>query len=288
LSRDFTKEKPVSTEVFQAYKRLYSYDRTELKPSIDSVENTDSWRRERVAFNAAYDGERVSAVLFLPRGARPPYQTVVYFPSLSAVYQSSSRRLEMNFVDFLVRSGRAVMYPVYKGMYERRTGPPPPYGSSAERDRIIQWIKDLSRSIDYLETRADIDHERLALYGLSMGAIYGPVAAGVDGRFKASVLLAGGLPVSATACCFRPRPEVDPFHFAPRDRTPTLMINTRSDFVTPVEASQVPMFQSLGAAPADKRHVLFDGTHVPVRFQHVIRETLGWLDRYLGPVAVSP
>jgi hypothetical protein len=121
-----------------------------------------------------------------------------------------------------------------------------------------------------------------------MGAIHGPLAGAVDGRFKASVLLAGGLPVSALACCFQPLPEVDPFHFARRDRTPTLMINARGDFVTPVETSQLPMLRLLGAPPADKRHALFDGSHAPTRFNDVVRETLSWLDRYLGPVALSP
>ncbi len=31
------------------------------------------------SYNAAYGGERVIAYLFLPKNARPPYQTVVYF-----------------------------------------------------------------------------------------------------------------------------------------------------------------------------------------------------------------
>jgi eukaryotic-like serine/threonine-protein kinase len=108
----------VSAEVFQAYRRLYSYDRTSLKPTIASVDSTDNWRRERVSFDAAYGGERVIAHLFLPRRARPPYQTVVYFPTLSAVHATSSGFLELPLVDFLTRGGRAVMYPLYKGMYD--------------------------------------------------------------------------------------------------------------------------------------------------------------------------
>jgi formylglycine-generating enzyme required for sulfatase activity/dienelactone hydrolase len=287
LFRDFSKEKPASEETFRAYKRMYSYDRTALNPRTESVAEAEHWRRETVSFDAAYDGERVIAHLFLPRGARPPYQTVIYFPSLAALDMTSSGSLEMQAVEFLTRGGRAVLYPLYKGTYERRSGPHPPWGSSADRDRTIQWAKDFSRSIDYLQTRPDIDREKLAFYGFSMGAIYGPLVAAVDGRLKATVLVAGGLPAHGISCCFRPLPEADTFNFAPRDRTPTLMINARGDVITPVETSQLPLFRLLGAPAEDKRYALYDGTHVPTRFQDVIRETLDWLDRYLGPVAVS-
>ena len=73
-------------------------------------------------------------------------------------------------------------------------------------------------------------------------------------------------------------------NFAPRVRVPTLMINGRDDVLFPVETSQNPLFQFLGVAAKDKRRVLLDGSHNPLRFQEVIREALAWLDKYLGPV----
>jgi len=33
-----------------------------------------------------------------------------------------------------------------------------------------------------------------------------------------------------------------------------------------------------------KRHYVFEGGHVPPRQQEVVRETLDWLDRHLGPL----
>ena len=50
------------------------------------------------------------------------------------------------FFDFVIRSGRALIYPIYKGMYERgqfiwETEP------SAYRDQIIHQYKDLARQI---------------------------------------------------------------------------------------------------------------------------------------------
>ena len=34
----------------------------------------------------------------------------------------------------------------------------------------LQWSKDMGRSIDYLETRPDIDTRKLAYFGISFGA----------------------------------------------------------------------------------------------------------------------
>ena len=98
---------------------FYSYDRTELKPTVDSVEESEHWRHEKVSFDAAYGGERVPAHLFLPRNTSPPYQTVVYFPSGEAFALRRSDDLRMKNMEFLLRSGRAVLHPIYKGTYER-------------------------------------------------------------------------------------------------------------------------------------------------------------------------
>jgi hypothetical protein len=64
------------------------------------------------------------------------------------------------------------------------------------------------------------------------------------------------------------------------------MLNGREDFRFPLEQSQKPMFELLGTAAADKRHVLFEGGHVPPRLP-LVQPTLDWLDRYLGPVATG-
>jgi hypothetical protein len=75
---DYWARRPASDAEFQSYVRFHSYDRTELRPAVEAVEEDRHWRRERVSFEAAYGGERVPAQLFLPRNAEPPYQTVVY------------------------------------------------------------------------------------------------------------------------------------------------------------------------------------------------------------------
>jgi dienelactone hydrolase len=277
LARDYKQEKPVVDEIFRVYQSLYAYERSDLKPRIESAEESEHWRKERISFDAAYSGERVVAYLFTPKNANPPYQTVVYFPTSMALMTTSIDAAEMLFVDFLMQSGRAVMYPIYKGTYERRLTGDAPQSLQLERELMLSWSKDLGRSIDYLQTRSDIDATKLAFYGFSLGARYGPLLTALEPRLKVSVLLAGGFVTTKLA------PEVDPMNFAPRARIPVLMLNGRDDFLRPVEISQVPMFRLLGAPSKDKRHVLYDSGHIPPRIP-VIKETLEWLDRYLGPV----
>ena len=118
--RDFNLEKPVSDELFRVYKSLYSYDKTPLRATVDFVEETDDWKCEKITFAAAYGNERVMAYLFLPKRSRPPFQTVMYFPGSGAIHLRSSATIpEYRFIDFVIKSGRAVMFPVYKGTYER-------------------------------------------------------------------------------------------------------------------------------------------------------------------------
>jgi formylglycine-generating enzyme required for sulfatase activity/predicted esterase len=275
---EFPKAEPVSDEVFEAYRAMYAYDRTPLEAEVESVDDSSPyWRKEVVSFDAAYGNERVLALLFLPRNGTPPFQAVVWFPGGDAFAARSSERLASPFLfDFLPRSGRALVYPIYKGMYERfepfsRTG-------TGFRDHFLQWSKDLGRTVDYLETREDLDPERRAYYGFSTGASFGPIFTALDPRFRASILIGGGLlPVPL-------RPEMDVVNFAPRSRVPTLMINGREDFILAVEEAQRPFFDLLGAPEGDKRHALLEGGHLPPDRNAIIREVLDWLDRYLGPL----
>jgi len=117
---DFYKGKPVPDSIFQVYREQFSYDKTDLKARVESrQESAGGWIQEKITFDAAYGGERVMAYLFLPKNSVSPYQTVIYFPGGASEHQRSSQDLESYyefpmFLSFIVKSGRAVLYPVYK------------------------------------------------------------------------------------------------------------------------------------------------------------------------------
>jgi serine/threonine protein kinase/class 3 adenylate cyclase/formylglycine-generating enzyme required for sulfatase activity/dienelactone hydrolase len=277
--RDYAKEEPVTDGEFQGYTRLFIYDKTDLDARIEAVDDTSElWRKEKVSFTAAYANERVTAYLFLPKKFPPPYQTVVYFPGSGDIHQASSDNLNLP-LPFLIENGRALMYPIYKGTYERRDGlrTERPLPTVFYRDHVVQWSKDLGRAIDYLETRQDIQADKLAYCGFSWGAVLGAVLPALESRLKTSVLVGGGFFFQTTL------PEVDQINFAPRVTQPTLMLNGRYDFIFPVETSQRHMFRLLGTPPERKLHRIFDSGHGVPR-EKLVPEVLAWLDRYLGPV----
>jgi len=276
---DFTDREPVSDEMFAAFKSFYAYDQRPLDATVHSIDDASRhYRWERVSYDAAYGGERVIANLLLPKNASPPYQVVVFFPGSEAETLDSSLIFHgLPFYEFILRSGRAVLYPVYKNMFERKI-PGWSFSPAGRRDVMIQWRKDLGRSIDYIESREDLDSERIAFYGHSLGAIYGTVLTAVEQRFAAALMLGGGVNAGAL------RPEADPLNFAPRVRVPTLMLTGRDDFIRPVETHQVPLFNLLGVPDGQKQLARFDGGHTPSDMNAVIRESLAWLDRWLGPI----
>jgi dipeptidyl aminopeptidase/acylaminoacyl peptidase len=280
-ARHYAEEQPVSEAVFRVYRDLYAYDKTPLNAAIESVDTSEpDWIKQRISFDAAYGKERMAAYLFLPRNATPPYQTIVHFPGAESMFvRSSDQLVEIPRIDFIIKSGRAVLWPIYKGTYERPDEMQTyfPNTSIRYRDRVIHWAKDLGRSIDYLETRPEIDRGRLGFYGYSWGACLGAILPAVEDRLKVSVLMGPGFYLQAS------RPEVDQINFAPRVTIPTLIVDGRDDFVFPRETSQEPFYRLLGTPREHKRLVVFDGGHSVPR-HHLIRESLEWLDRYLGPV----
>jgi eukaryotic-like serine/threonine-protein kinase len=277
--RDLSKARAVDDAAFRIYSRLFDYDPADLGSKVESVDDrSEHWREERVSFAAAYGVDRIPARLFLPKNATPPFQTVVYFPPASALSLPSIDRVGSRDFGFLVRSGRAVLFPVYQQTYERRR--PMTRGPNYYREVVTQRAQDVRRAIDFLESRPDVDHGRIAFYGLSMGADEGTIVGAVEHRMRTLVLVAAGLDEGLP-------PEVDGLNYAPRVRVPVLMINGRYDFMEPLETNQKPLFRLLGTPEKDKKHVVFDSGHVPP-WPDVVRETLDWLDRYLGPVKTGP
>ncbi len=283
-ARDLSKFKPASDAVFSAYRLLYTYPKSPLNVKEEGVvAETADWREEKVTFDAGYDGERMAAYLFLPKNVRPPYQTVLFFPSARVLFLSGNdngRALgDTKFFDYVIQSGRAVMYPIYQGTYERRVKFYLP-DASQSIELTEQWYKDAARSLDYLATRRDIDNTKLAYMGVSMGSAEGVVFSTLlQDRLKTVILLDGGFFLEP------PPPGDDQADFAPHLKLPVLMVNGRYDFTFPVETAQNPLFKMLGAPPSQKEHVVLDTPHdVTEQHTQLVTAVLDWLDRYLGRV----
>lgn len=269
-------EEPVSDDVFEAYLSNFEYERRPLDPVIEESLESRHWTRHRISFSSHREGQRLVVYLFLPNAPATSYQAIVYWPTINALVTDS---IDQQFVhlDFAMRNGRAVVLPVLDGTMERRRPSFPDWASIGGRDLVIEAIRDMRRSIDYLESRADINDDSIAFYGYSWGGRLGAMALAVEStRFKAGILNQAGLQHLVI-------PETSVLNYLPRVTAPVLQFNGRYDTDFRFESSAKPYFDLLGTPADRKRHVVSETSHYVPR-QVVIGETLDWLDRYLGPV----
>jgi len=265
---------PVADDVFAVFLRQFDYDRVPLDPLVEERIEFRHWTRQRISVVSDSAGNRLPLYLFLPGAPATSYQAIVYWPTISALIADNIEQ-EAVQLDFALRNGRAVLYPVIAGALERRRSGFPDWSTNAGRDLVIQQIKDLRRSVDFLESRPDINNDAIAFYGFSWGGRLGAIALAVEPRFKVGILNQAGLQHLAI-------PETSVLNYLPRVTVPVLQFNGRYDSDFRFESSARPFFELLGTNPSDKKHVVEDWGHFVPR-NIVIGETLDWLDSYLGP-----
>jgi dienelactone hydrolase len=280
LFRDYSKEKPVDDKTFSLYLNQYVYDKNPVEPKVEQTIDREIWRAEKITFDAGYNKERMQVWLYLPEKARPPFQTVIFFPGSNDIFSKTFNPDRISgMVDFILKSGRAFVYPMYKGTHERHDDMKSdlPDETVFYKDHVVMWVKEFSRTIDYLETRPDIQSDKIGYLGWSWGGFMGGIIPAVEKRIKAIVLNVGGMAMN------RSLPEADQINFLPRVTQPILMLNGKHDMYFPIETSQKPMFDLLGTPGKDKKRIVFESGHLVPRTDFV-KETLLWFDQYLGPV----
>ena len=286
LTRDYLSETPVSDEVFRVYAAQFDYDPAPLEPHVEATTEYPYGTIEHVSFEGVGWG-RIHGYLYLPADVAEPYQVVIWFPGSGAArLRPDPDPAAMSGLDAFVASGRAVFWPVIRGTYSRSDPEQPtgmnntwPKPTREYVDLARSWVMEMRRSIDYLETRAELDAGRIAYYGTSWGGRYAAIVPAVEPRIGAVISIIGGL-ASGTAL-----PEVDQINYVTRVTVPFLMLNGRDDPLEPVESAQVPMYRLLGTPEADKKHVIYPGFAHGVPRNERIRESLDWLDRYFGEPA---
>jgi dienelactone hydrolase len=140
---------------------------------------------------ASPKGGRVPAYLVVPEG-KGPFAAVLWG---HWYWSNSSMRNRSEFLEeaiVLAHSGVVSLLPdgpiARPGHVENKA----PL-NDAETPELIQAIVDMRRGADLLLARTDVDPARLAFVGHSYNAGVGGTLSGVDKRFKAFVLMAGGL-----------------------------------------------------------------------------------------------
>jgi dienelactone hydrolase len=237
---------------------------------------------EKVTFDAAYDNQRMIVFLFLPKNASPPYQTLIFFPGSYAVslkdFMSQAMGNVNAYFDYVLKSGRAAIYPIYFRTFERNDGTTD-HGARKSHEYtalLIKLVRDFMRTVDYLETRDDIDTGKLGYYGHSWGGRMGAIIPAVEDRIALNILVAAGF--SST----KPYPEADDLNYISRIKAPTLILNGRYDGIFPLKTNVIHFYNLLGTLEKDKHLYLIDAGHNFYKKDR-IKPILEWCDKYFGP-----
>ena len=258
--------KPVDDLTFQTYLDFFKYDdRVPFDPRIIQVSELEGVRKEHLSFQST-PGVRVFANFFWVGGADSPKPANLILlhggsaPGKDAAYMSG-------LIALLTRSGSNVLAIDMQYFGERSTDLFTTFTEPEKHDRlynqppvylawVVQTLKDIGRSYDYLVKERGAHAKRIGVIGLSRGAVVAAIAAGADRRLAALVMFYGGhfdglerehLPAACPANYVG--------HIGPR---PLLMLNGTSDADFIRDTSVEPLYR-LAKSP---KHILWsEGGH---------------------------
>jgi predicted esterase len=277
--RNYANHKPIERSKFDQLLKFYEYDKIAITARVNRMFDSSNYSIEKVYLNSVKaNADEQILYLFLPKNGTAPYKTIFYWPGASVIQRKSfNHTRESYFFSFLLKNGYAVIFPVFTGTLEKRSTitTPNQNQSVAYRSFAIDLIYEVRRSLDYLDSRNDIDHSGYGFLGFSWGGAMAPIVLSIEDRFKVAALLTTGLRMQSAL------EEVDPVNFLPHVKTPTLIINGKFDAVFPYDHSQKYFYNLLGTPVSEKKLILLDCGHLPIRSE-VIKETLPWFENYLN------
>jgi dienelactone hydrolase len=265
-------------------KDYYAYDSAlPLNPKLTLLDETRYAVRYHLTYESAHD-KIVTAIIALPKRFSPPYPASVLVHGSGGDKDTSYIRMSS---EMLTQGGIATISidAEYHGERKRADRKESlAFDSYMLRDAWIQTVIDLRRAVDYLQSRDDIDGNRIGYLGFSMGGMLGATLGGVEPRIKCFLLAVPGgglvnivqhlpemLAKSPMLRDYVPNIQVtprmvamvkdvasviDPIYFVggiqPR---PLLILVAKSDEIIPVEASNMLIAAAHAREPEQVRRL---------------------------------
>lgn len=263
--------KPVDEKTFKSYLDFFAYERqAPFATRITKSEDHQGLRREWLSFESTR-GQRVTAIMTEqvggPAGKKP---AIILLHGGVATGKEGTTR----FVDLFARAGWSVLAIDMPHFGERASGLLTAFSEQEKHEKLynepstyLSWItqvtKDVRRSYDLLVNERGADPKRIALIGISRGAIVASIAGAVEKRFAGVALVFGGhfdametghLPAACPANYIS--------RIAPR---PLFMINGTQDSDMIRQSSVEPLFK---VAKHPKKIIWTDGGHMFMTEEH--------------------
>jgi acetyl esterase/lipase len=194
--------RPVDNRTFQTFLDFFAYDRQlAFDLRVLDAEEQAGVRKQHLSFQST-PGVRVFANLYRPTGA--PAQKR---PAIVLLHGGGPKGKDLPgttlMAELLARAGWDVLAIDMPYFGERSTDLFTTFSEQEKHEKlynqppaylawVTQIVKDVSRAIDLLVEHRSADAKRIALVGISRGAIVAAVVGGAERRLAAVVMLYGG------------------------------------------------------------------------------------------------
>ena len=266
--------------------KYYNYDHElPLEDSIVFIGEMNGFRTYSVTFTSIHN-RRVTGLLSVPEKGEKPCPVIILLHGLGD-------RKTVDYIqaghDIFIDSGYSVLRIDIANHGDRKEHN---YDFNLTdgyrywtRDIISQTVFDLRRSIDFLETRPEVDSDRVGFFGISLGGVIGTIFSGVDERVKVPVIaLAGGnlsLMFGLDALTEDTKDFfsiIDPINFvATISPRPLLMINAENDEVIAPITSKL-LFNK---AKNPKEIIWYPSKHRNLPINDAYPQGVNWFKKHL-------
>lgn len=181
-------------------------NRDPVQARVEDRQIEDDHIVERVVYETE-PGEQVPAIILVPRHREPPFPAVVCLHQHAGQWELGKSEVvghagnpEQAYAKELCYRGYVTISPDALGFEERRDASRP--GEEQERleaTRLLlqgstlmgKMVWDATRALDYLETRPEVDRNRIGCIGHSMGGYVTWAAMAADSRIQVGVSSCG-------------------------------------------------------------------------------------------------
>ena len=275
------------TSIALPVSKYYNYDKDlPLHDSINLIDETIDFKLYKFNYRSVHY-KKVTGLLSVPNNANKPVPVIILLHGLGD--NKTVDYIEYGN-DFLLKNGYAVLRidisnhgERFENEYEFDFTGKNKYWT---RNIISQTVFDLRRAVDFINSRKELDSEKIGFFGISLGGITGTIFCGVENRVKVPVIvLAGGQinllygkkALSATAKDYVS--IIEPINYVKQiSPRPLLMLNAEDDEIVP------PIMSKLlyNKAKEPKKIIWYPAKHHTIPQDKIYQKGVDWFDEYLN------